>query len=99
MRCGRRFLSYAGTNVIGMDTTTAAVFPVGLAKMLPGRELAAAMSTVDRGSLTAGQWQQLVKAQARQIAHHQAQLMSDVLTLSRIPWDGGGPITRDRADK
>ena len=79
-----------------MGTGTAKL-PDGLAKMAPGPELAAALSTVDRTGLRAGQRQVVLMAQARQVAHDQAQLMADAIALARIPWDGTEPITQDQA--
>ena len=77
--------------------TGKAELPDGLAKMPPGPEMTAALSTVDRAGLRAGQLQVVLMAQARQVAHDQAQLMADAIALARIPWDGTEPITQDQA--
>src|SRR3954447_21121403 len=89
-------LSYPTDRVIGMGTGTVKL-PDGLATMPPGPELAVALSTVDRSALRPGQRQIVLMAQARQVAHDQAQLMADAIALARIPWDGTEPITQDEA--
>ena len=77
--------------------TGTATLPDGLAKMPPGPALAAALSTVDRTRLRAGQLQIVLMAQAKQVAHEQARLMADAVALGKIPWDGSEPITQEQA--
>jgi hypothetical protein len=57
--------------------------PAGLEKMPPGPELAVTLASVDRSRLGGSDAITLAQARARLIAHEQAQLLADLVEVSR----------------
>jgi hypothetical protein len=57
--------------------------PEGLETMPPGPELAVAVASVDRSRLGGSDAITLAQARARLIAHEQAQLLADLVEVSR----------------
>jgi hypothetical protein len=54
------------------------VLPEGLADLVPGPELAAAVGSVDRSRLAPADVFELLLAHNRLVAHYQAQLLADL---------------------
>ncbi len=80
----RGFYSVGMDALRGVSTGTAVVdrrvsaLPDGVATLRPGPELAAALATVDRSTVTADELPDLVKARARLIAYAQAEFLLDL---------------------
>jgi hypothetical protein len=56
--------------------------PVGLAELQPGPELAALLAGVDRDRLTGHDQVGLLQAHSRQVAHYQAEMYADMLSVA-----------------